>query len=41
MFEPYVRNGTAKNIKTPVTIEFPSLQKALNPLEPVDMDPEL
>jgi ubiquitin-activating enzyme E1 len=41
MFEPYVRNGTAKNIKTPVTLEFPSLQKALDPLGPADVDQEL
>lgn len=25
MFEPYVRNGTAKNIKTPVIVDFPPL----------------
>lgn len=41
MFEPYVRNGTAKNIKTPVIVEFPPLEKALDPLSPSDMDPEL
>jgi hypothetical protein len=41
MFDPYVRNGTAKNIKTPAMVEFPPLEKALDLSGPVDMDPEL
>lgn len=41
MFEPYIRNGTIKNIKTPITVEFPPLERAVDPLEPCDMDPEL
>lgn len=28
-FKPYVRNGTAKNLKLPVTMEFPSLKEVL------------
>lgn len=41
MFEPYVRNGTAKNIKTPVTIDFPPLEKAFDPKNPADVDQQL
>jgi hypothetical protein len=41
MFEPYVRNGTAKNIKTPVIVDFPPLEKAFDPKNPVDIDQEL
>lgn len=41
MFEPYVRNGTAKNIKTPVTVEFPPLEKAFDPQTASDVDQEL
>ena len=41
MFEPYVRNGTAKNIKTPVTLDFPPLEKAFDPESQPDVDLEL
>ena len=26
MYEPYVRNGTAKNIKTPIDLKFHSMK---------------
>lgn len=41
MFEPYVRNGTAKNIKTPVSVKFPPLSSAFDPTKPSDMDEQL
>lgn len=41
MFEPYVRNGTIKNIKTPITVQFPPFEIAVDPLEACDMDSEL
>lgn len=41
MYEPYVRNGTTKNIKTPVMLDYPPLEKAFDPKVPVDMDQEL
>ena len=38
MFEPYKGNGTAKNIKTPVTIDFPPFHKTVDPETPLQMD---